>query len=102
MSQTLSSGLEEKADLVAGQLGLLANSRRLLILCKLAEGECSVGALQDTLDLGQSALSQHLAKLRAGGVVDTRRQGQTIFYRIADPKMQVLMATLYDVYCREE
>lgn len=102
MSETLTSGLEEKADLVAGQLTLLANPRRLLILCKLAEGECSVGTLQDTLDLGQSALSQHLAKLRAGCVVDTRRQGQTIFYRIADPKMQVLMGTLYDVYCRED
>ncbi|MBM1309025.1 helix-turn-helix transcriptional regulator [Sulfitobacter mediterraneus] len=102
MSETLSSGLEEKADHVAGQLALLANPRRLLILCKLAEGECSVGALHKTLDLGQSALSQHLAKLRAGGVVDTRRQGQTIFYRIADPKMQALMGTLYDVYCRED
>ncbi|MFT6674197.1 MAG: DNA-binding transcriptional ArsR family regulator [Sulfitobacter sp.] len=101
MPALLTTALEDRADLVAQQLALLANPRRLMILCKLAEGECSVGDLLAAVDLGQSALSQHLAKLRSGNIVSTRRQGQTIFYRISDPKMQILMATLYEVYCQD-
>jgi ArsR family transcriptional regulator len=92
--------LEERADFVADQLALLSNARRLLILCKLAEGECAVGEMQQDLELSQSALSQHLAKLRKGGVVATRREGQVIYYRIADPRMAALMSTLYEVYCQ--
>ena len=51
--------------------------------------------------LGQSALSQHLSKLREAGMVDTRREGQTIFYRISDPDLEVLMAALYDAFCKD-
>lgn len=91
--------LEERADKVAAQLALMANPRRLLILCKLAEGESPVGRLQEALDLSQSALSQHLAKLRAAGMVATRREGQTIHYRIADPQVGATMAALYDAFC---
>jgi len=85
---------------VAQRLSLLSNPKRLLILCRLAQGEAPVGALQQAVGLGQSALSQHLAKLRAAGVVATRREGQTIHYRIADPDTERLMAALYDTFCR--
>ncbi|MFC0339473.1 ArsR/SmtB family transcription factor [Paracoccus niistensis] len=94
--------LQEKADHVAGRLALVANAKRLLILCELVQGERSVGALQAAVGLGQSALSQHLAKLREAGMVDTRREAQTIHYRISDPDVQVLMAALYEAFCKEE
>ena len=93
--------LQAKADHVAGRLALVANAKRLLILCELAQGERSVGALQSAVGLGQSALSQHLAKLREAGMVDTRREGQTIHYRISDPDVQVLMAALYEAFCKD-
>ena len=93
--------LEGRADYVAERLALLANAKRLLILCELAKGERSVGALQASVGLSQSALSQHLAKLREARMVDTRRESQTIHYRIADPDVETLMAALYDTFCRE-
>lgn len=96
------AALQAKADHVAGRLALLANARRLLILCELVQGERPVGALQAAVGLGQSALSQHLAKLREAGMVDTRREGQTIHYRISDPDVQVLMAALYEAFCKED
>lgn len=93
--------LQDRADHVAGRLALVANAKRLLILCELAKGERPVGALQRAVGLGQSALSQHLAKLREAGMVDTRRDGQTIHYRISDPDLTALMAALYDVFCKD-
>lgn len=96
------AALQEKADHVAGRLALVANAKRLLILCELVQGERSVSALQAAVGLGQSALSQHLAKLREAGMVDTRREGQTIHYRISDPDVQVLMAALYEAFCKED
>jgi DNA-binding transcriptional ArsR family regulator len=93
------AALHEKARHVAGRLGLLANPKRLMILCRLAEGEASVGELQGFVGLSQSALSQHLARLRGSGIVATRREGQTIHYRIADGDIRLLMAALYDVFC---
>lgn len=92
--------LQERADYVAGRLALVANAKRLLILCELAKGERSVGALQQAVDLSQSALSQHLARLREAGMVDTRRESQTIYYRISDPDLSVLMAALYEAFCK--
>src|SRR5690606_8393637 len=76
--------LERKAADAAALLKLLANENRLLILCRLAvAGEASVGTLCDAIDLSQSALSQHLAKMRQDGLLATRRDAQTIYYRIA-------------------
>jgi DNA-binding transcriptional ArsR family regulator len=92
--------LEDNAVEAAQMLKMLANERRLTILCRLmAEREISVGALADAVDIGQSALSQHLAKMREEGLVATRRDGQTIFYRIADPKVGRLIHVLKDIYC---
>jgi len=92
--------LEEKAAEVSATLRLLANDKRLLVLCRLAlEGEMSVTALGRAVNLSQSALSQHLAKLRADGVVTTRRESQALFYRIADDRIGQLLGALYDIYC---
>ncbi|MBS4045723.1 MAG: winged helix-turn-helix transcriptional regulator, partial [Alphaproteobacteria bacterium] len=66
-------------------LRALANEKRLLTLCQLVGREQSVGALAETVGLSQSALSQHLTKLREDGLVATRRDSQTIYYRLADP-----------------
>lgn len=95
------SALEAKADLVAARLALVANAKRLLILCELSKGERSVGALQGAVGLGQSALSQHLAKLREAGIVATRREAQTIFYSLCDPQTDALMRSLYEAFCKE-
>lgn len=91
--------LEQHADHVAGRLALIANAKRLLILCRLAEGEASVGELQAGVGLSQSALSQHLGRLRAAGMVATRREAQTIHYRLADGEIRSLMEALYQVFC---
>ncbi len=91
--------LQARAADVAVQLGLLSNANRLMVLCHLLEGEQSVGALQELLELSQSALSQHLARLRDAGMVATRRDRQTIFYRIADPRVHEMIEALYLIYC---
>jgi ArsR family transcriptional regulator, virulence genes transcriptional regulator len=93
--------LEARAGAVADLLGALANDRRLLILCKLVEeGEATVGALADEVGLSQSALSQHLARMREEGIVTFRRDAQTLWYRIADPRVESLLATLHRLYCQ--
>jgi DNA-binding transcriptional ArsR family regulator len=80
----------------------LANSKRLMILCVLSEGELSVGELNQRVPLSQSALSQHLAKLRAVGFVSTRRESQSIFYQLADPRVVSIIHNLYQVFCEPE
>ena len=80
-------------------LKALANEKRLIMLCLLADGERSVGELNAELDLSQSALSQHLAVLRADGLVETRRDAQTIYYVLAAGPAQRIIETLHDIYC---
>jgi|SRR6516164_412073 len=95
--------LASKAGKAARLLKLLANENRLLILCRLViAGEMSVGDLADAVELSQSALSQHLAKMREDGLVATRREAQTVFYRIADPNAERLLVLLKDIYCPQE
>ena len=91
--------LGARAGEAARLLRALGNESRLLILCRLADGERPVGDLQPLVGLSQSALSQHLAVLRQDGIVATRRQGQTIHYRIADPSALRLVETLADIFC---
>lgn len=96
-----SRSLEKAASEVAGVLRAVANERRLLILCQLVEaGEASVGSLAEAVGLSQSALSQHLAKMRAEGLLTYRRDSQTLWYRIADPRIKGLLATLHKLYCK--
>ncbi len=80
-------------------LKALANSHRLMILCELREGERSVSALERVVPLAQSALSQHLAKLRDGGFVSTRREAQTIYYSLADQRVARLIEVLHELFC---
>ncbi|WP_349262452.1 metalloregulator ArsR/SmtB family transcription factor [Geminicoccus sp.] len=97
------AGLQEKAAEAARMLRLLANENRLLLLCHLAgAGEMTVGALAETIGLSQPALSQHLAKLREDGLVETRKESQAVFYRLADPKAARLLEVLRDLYCPPE
>jgi len=93
---------EVKAAKVAALLKEMGNARRLMVLCKLVEhGEMSVGALGEAVGLAQSALSQHLGRMRGEGLVTSRRDGQTMWYRIADPRIEALLATLYQQFCKE-
>jgi ArsR family transcriptional regulator len=92
--------LEKRAEEVAAVLKTLSNPRRLLLLCKLVErGRMSVGQLAETVGLSQSALSQHLAVMREEKLVAFDRAGQTLFYRIADERLNQLLASLYRIYC---
>lgn len=92
--------LETRAEEVAAVLKTLSNPRRLLLLCKLVErGRMSVGQLAETVGLSQSALSQHLAVMREEKLVAFDRAGQTLFYRIADERLNQLLASLYRIYC---
>lgn len=90
--------LEDSAHAAARMLKLLASEQRLLLLCRLVEGEASVGTLADHAKLAQSSASQHLAKMRAEGLVATRRDAQTIYYRLADPAAMRVLDTLCDIY----
>jgi ArsR family transcriptional regulator, virulence genes transcriptional regulator len=95
-------GIEKAAAEVASVLRALSNERRLMILCKLVEwGEANVNLLAETVGLSQSALSQHLAKMREEGLVTYRRESQTLWYRIADPRIEDLLATLHKLYCKQ-
>ena len=92
--------LERKAAEAAELLKLLANENRLLTLCRLAAaGEMSVSELAEAVSLSQSALSQHLAKMREEGLVATRRESQTVYYRIADDNAARVLALLKDIFC---
>jgi ArsR family transcriptional regulator len=93
---------EESAGRAAALIRLLGNEKRLMVLCQLADEELSVGELQRRVGLSQSALSQHLALLREEGVVSTRRQSQTIYYRIADHSALRIIETLAELYCPPE
>ena len=92
--------MHAQADVAARFLKAIANPSRLLILCELLRGERSVGELAAVVPLSQSALSQHLARLRAGGLVQTRRVAQTIYYALADPGIARVIAALYERFCR--
>ena len=89
---------EASATQAAALLKVLSNEKRLMILCRLGDRELQAGALCPLVGLSQSALSQHLALLREEGLVATRREGQSIFYRIADPAVVRVIATLADIF----
>lgn len=91
--------LQANARRASALLKAMANERRLLILCQLAMGERSVGELEEVVGLSQSALSQHLARLRRDGLVRTRRSAQNIFYSLKGDEAQTIMTTLHGLYC---
>lgn len=91
--------MRRHAGEAARLLKSLGNEKRLQLLCLLVDGERSVGELNARLDLSQSALSQHLARMREEGLVTFRRDAQTLYYRIADPAVEKLVAALKAIYC---
>ena len=93
------SELQSKAGAAEAMLKAVANRNRLVILCELLKGERSVGALQAAIGLSQSALSQHLARLRKDELVATRRESQTIYYSLSSKPITRLIGLLYELYC---
>ena len=91
--------LERHAGAAEGLLKAVANRRRLTILCELSRGERSVSALGEAIGLSQSALSQHLARLRADRIVTTRRESQAIYYSLESDGVRKLIDLLYQLYC---
>lgn len=91
--------MREHAPQAANLMSALGNESRLMVLCTLAQGERSVGELNDVVPLSQSALSQQLARLRQQGLVDTRRESQTIHYRLADGPARRIIELLHEIYC---
>lgn len=92
--------MQQGAARAAALLRAVGNEHRLLVLCLLIEqGEASVGTLLEQVRLSQSALSQHLARMRDEGLVTFRRDAQTLYYRISDPAAEKLVAALKDIFC---
>jgi DNA-binding transcriptional ArsR family regulator len=91
--------VQAHAGEAAQLLKALGNEQRLLILCNLLDGSLSVGELNQRIQLSQSALSQHLALLRELGLVETRREAQTIYYSLSDGPVVRVMALLQEIYC---
>ena len=94
--------LQLRAAEAAALLKAMSNEHRLLILCHLvSDGELAVGSLVDKVGSSQSAVSQHLARLREAGLVSFRRESQTLFYRVADPRAARLLEVMRDLFCSE-
>ncbi len=94
--------MRDQADEATEVLLAIGNANRLMILCHLLEGELSVNELLAKMDLAQSALSQHLGKLRTLKLVATRREAQSIFYRVSSDKVQAIVGLLKELYCPPE
>lgn len=102
MELELLSKFSRQAGEAVSLLKAMANEPRLLVLCHLsASGELRVSELADRVSLSQSALSQHLAKLREEGLVATRKQAQTVHYRLCDPRAEQILALLHNLFCPE-
>ena len=96
------SNLADPPSAAAALLSAMANPKRLMILRSLVRGEVAVGVLANQVGLSQSALSQHLSKLRAQKLVTTRRDAQTIYYSSSSEPVKKVLATLEDIYCQTE
>jgi ArsR family transcriptional regulator, virulence genes transcriptional regulator len=91
--------MSRKAEEAAGLMRALSHGARLKVLCELSGGERSVGELVEASGLSQSAMSQHLARLREDRLVATRRDAQTIYYRLCDAKVERMIKLLFELYC---
>ena len=91
--------IQENARRASTLLKAMSNQHRLMILCQLVPGEKCVGDLEQIIGLSQSALSQHLARLRRDGLVRTRREAQTIYYSLSGDEASAVIETLYGLYC---
>ncbi len=93
------AAMQENAGQAAALMKSLSNPSRLLVLCALVTREHTVGELEELTGLGQSALSQHLARLRDSGLVETRREAQRIYYSLDNPEVKAVLETLHGIYC---
>lgn len=93
--------MQQKADEAAAMLKSLAHPSRLLVLCALVEREHTAGELEQLAGLSQSAVSQHLAKLRNEGIVTTRRESQKIYYSLSNEAVKNILETMHSVYCAD-
>ncbi len=94
--------MQAAADRASALMKTLGHTGRLMILCNLAEGERSVGDLAGELQISQSSLSQHLARMRSEGLVTTRRESQTVFYNISQGEVNRVIQSLYEIFCPSE
>ena len=92
--------MQKNAAAAALLLKQLGNANRLMVLCHMVAGEKTVGELAKSVGLSQSALSQHLAKLRDAGLVDAEKRGLAVYYRICSMEAQALLSVLHVIYCR--
>ena len=97
-AQDLDSMMESAKE-ATDFLKALAHEGRLVILCRLADRECSVAELEEMLSARQAAVSQQLARLRLEGLVSTRREGKTIYYSLSDERVRKSIALVYDLFC---
>lgn len=93
--------VERNVEVAVNLLKALSNEKRLMVVCALYKGEKNVGELEKIVGLSQSALSQHLARLRRDGLVNNRRHAQTIYYSLSDKATEQVLKCLYDIYCPE-
>lgn len=94
--------MQASAKNATDMLKLLGHPDRLMVLCQLKNGEASVGELSRMLNIKQSPLSQHLARMRHEGVVESRREAQTIYYRLSGDKVAQIVTVLYELYCAND
>ncbi len=92
--------MQENASRASDLMKLLSHPHRLMILCELNQGECSVGELGERIGIKQSPLSQHLARMRHEGVVEARREAQTVYYSLAGEEISAVISLLYSLYCK--
>ncbi len=93
--------MRENAAQAAGLMKLLSHPHRMMILCELKQGECSVSELSEKIGIPQSPLSQHLARMRHEGVVTTRRDAQTVYYSLLGKEVGAVVSLLYELYCSD-
>lgn len=93
--------MNTRVEPVSGLLKAMAHPERLLVLCQLVDGEVGAGQLQSGSQLSQSAFSQHLAVLRKKNLVAVRKESQEVFYRLAEPRIVALIATLHELFCND-
>lgn len=98
-SAALGANMQAQAEQAAELLKALSNPQRLRVMCLLIDGERTVGEINAEVELSQSALSQHLAVLREGGWVQTRRESQNVYYSVSEGPVHRLLETLHDIYC---
>lgn len=95
-------GMVENARSATNFMKALAHEGRLMLLCHLASGEKSVTELEDLLSARQAAVSQQLARLRLEGLVEFRREGKAMYYRLHDPRAKRMIETVYDMFCNTD